>query len=75
MSAETDIQTRPLYDTDYQLWLEETVDQLQSQDFGALDLENLIEEIKSLGKRDQRSLASYLMRLCEHLDWLPWQPH
>jgi len=59
--------TLPLYDTDYQLWLEQTIAQLQTQDFSHIDLENLIEEIKSLGKRDKRAICSYLMRLCEHL--------
>jgi hypothetical protein len=56
-----------LYDTDYQLWLEQTIAQLQTQDFSQIDLENLIEEIKSLGKKDKRAICSYLMRLCEHL--------
>ncbi len=59
--------TSPLYGTDYQLWLEQTIAQLQTHDFGHIDLENLIEEIKSLGKRDKRAICSYLMRLCEHL--------
>ena len=56
-----------LYDTDYQLWLDQTVAQLQTHDFSSIDLENLIEEIASLGKSDKRSISSYLMRLCEHL--------
>ena len=56
-----------LYETDYQLWLDETVAQLQAHDFRNLDLENLIEEIESLGKSDKRAIASYLLRLCEHL--------
>jgi len=59
--------TLPLYETDYQLWLEQTIAQLQAHDFSHIDLENLIEEIKSLGKRDKRAISSYLMRLCEHL--------
>ncbi len=59
--------TLPLYDTDYQLWLEQTIAQLQTQDFSHIDLENLIEEIKSLGKRDKRAICSKLMGLCEHL--------
>ncbi|WP_017300540.1 DUF29 domain-containing protein [Nodosilinea nodulosa] len=67
MSAEIDVKPKSLYDQDYQLWLENTVAQLQSQDFSALDLENLIEEIESLGRSDKRSLNSYLKRLCEHL--------
>jgi len=60
-------QTTSLYHTDYQLWLEQTIAQLKVQDFHNLDLENLIEEIISLSKRDKRAILSYLMRLCEHL--------
>ncbi|MGF1517090.1 MAG: DUF29 domain-containing protein [Nodosilinea sp.] len=67
MSAEIDIKPKSLYDQDYQLWLKNTVTQLQSQNFSALDLENLIEELESLGRSDKQSLNSYLKRLCEHL--------
>jgi len=56
-----------LYDRDYQLWLEHTIAQLKVRDFTNLDLENLIEEIESLGKSDKRAISSYLMQLCEHL--------
>lgn len=59
--------TLPLYDRDYQLWLEQTIAQLQAHDFSHIDFDNLIEEINSLGKRDKRAISSYLMRLCEHL--------
>jgi hypothetical protein len=66
MSAEIDLKPKSLYDQDYQLWIDDTVASLQSRNFDALDLENLIEEIESLGRSDKRSLKSYLMRLCEH---------
>lgn len=66
MSLETELH-KSLYETDYQLWLDKTVAQLRSGDFSNLDLENLIEEIESLGRSDKRALSSYLMRLCEHL--------
>ncbi len=56
-----------LYELDYQDWLAQTVAQLRARDFGNLDLDHLIEEIESLGKRDRRAIARYLMRLCEHL--------
>ena len=56
-----------LYDTDYNLWLEETVKQLQDKDFNAIDWENLIEEIASLGRSDKRAIKSLLTRLFEHL--------
>lgn len=67
MNAEVKIKRASLYDTDYQIWLEQTLAQLRANNFDNLDLENLIEEIEGLGKSDKRSIASYLMRLCEHL--------
>ncbi len=67
MTTEISLKQTSVYDTDYQLWLEQTVADLRSQNFHNLDLENLIEEIESLGKRDKRAIASYLRRLCEHL--------
>ena len=56
-----------LYDTDYNLWVLETVEKLQTKDFENIDLENLIEEILDLSKRDKRKLKSLLKRLWEHL--------
>jgi hypothetical protein len=59
--------TLSLYDVDYQIWLNKTLAQLQSHDFENIDLENLIEELRSLGKSDKNAISSYLLRLCEHL--------
>lgn len=67
MVSETKATLISLYETDYQLWLEKTVRQLRSHDFDNIDLENLIEEIESLGRSDKHAVSSYLMRLCEHL--------
>ena len=67
MKSEVPAKSASLYDTDYLLWVEETVAKLRSQDFDHLDLENLIEEIESLGRSDKHAISSYLMRLCEHL--------
>ena len=66
---ELQVKAKPalLYDADYQLWLDHTVAQLKARDFRNLDLENLIEEIESLGRREKSATSSYLMRLCEHL--------
>lgn len=66
MSLETELK-RSLYEIDYQLWLDQTLVQLRSRNFSAIDLENLIEEIEDLGRSDRRAISSYLMRLCEHL--------
>lgn len=67
MQSEVKVKSIALYKKDYQLWLDQTVAQLKVQDFSNLDLENLIEEIESLGKSDKRAISSYLLRLCEHL--------
>jgi len=56
-----------LYEKDYYLWLEKTIHLLETNQFSDLDLENLIEEISSMGKSEKRSLESYLTRLLEHL--------
>jgi hypothetical protein len=56
-----------LYEADYSLWLEDTIQKLQSQAFDTVDWENLIEEIASLGRSEKRRLESLLTRLFEHL--------
>lgn len=56
-----------LYEQDLQLWIEKTIDQLQNRQFEELDLENLIEELKDLGKSEKRALESNLMVLLIHL--------
>jgi hypothetical protein len=67
MKPEVNVKSASLYDTDYQLWLEQTVKQLRSHDFSHLDLENLTEELESLGRSEKHMISSYLRRLCEHL--------
>jgi hypothetical protein len=67
MQSEIQAKRSSLYDTDYQLWLTQTVAQLRAQDFSHIDLENLIEEIESLGRSEKHAISSYLMRLCEYL--------
>jgi hypothetical protein len=56
-----------LYDSDYQLWLESTINQLRQGDFQAVDWPNLLEELADLGKNNRRALKSLLTRLLEHL--------
>jgi len=58
---------KTLYDTDYNLWVLETVQKLQGRDLDDLDWENLIEEVLGLSRSDKRKLESLLMRLIEHL--------
>jgi hypothetical protein len=63
----TSTKLKTLYDSDFSLWIEETVNQLKSRDFARVDLENLIEEVETLGKSQRRAMRSFLLRLCEHL--------
>ena len=56
-----------LYEQDILLWVEETVAKLRAHDFENLDLENLIEEVESLGISQKKELISRLITLLEHL--------
>jgi hypothetical protein len=67
MVAELTQKLKNLYDTDYNLWVIETVKQLQNGDFDSIDWENLIEEVSDLSRREKRRLESLLTRLFEHL--------
>ena len=58
---------KTLYDTDYNLWVLETVQKLKVRDLDDLDWENLIEEVLGLSRSDKRKLESLLMRLIEHI--------
>jgi hypothetical protein len=60
-----------LYDQDFSLWIETTVEQLKQKQLDHLDWENLIEEIESLGKSEKNALQSNLRILLMHL--LKWQ--
>jgi hypothetical protein len=61
------IDRQVLYDQDFNLWLLETVDQLKSQRFDQIDVENLVEELLDLSKRQQRELLTRLDVLLNHL--------
>jgi hypothetical protein len=59
------------YDEDLVAWTEEQVALLREGHLDALDRENIIEEIESLGKSQQRELSSRMVVLFAHL--LKWQ--
>lgn len=67
MVLELKQEQKTLYDSDYNLWVLETVKNLENRDFNKVDWENLIEEVLDLSKRDKRKIESLLMRLFEHL--------
>lgn len=63
------IKTTPqsLYQQDFNLWLNETVQKLKSGSFEEIDLENLIEEVEDLGNSNKHALSSYMRQLLRHL--------
>ncbi len=67
MVAESQQSQKQLYETDYHLWVVETVKQLQNREWKAIDWENLIDEVLDLSRREKRRLESLLTRLLEHL--------
>lgn len=63
-----------LYEQDFYLWIEITAKQLKAGNFAEIDLENLIEEIESMGRSEKRSLESNLVVLLMHLLKYKYQP-
>ena len=55
------------YDQDFQLWLEQQTDLLRQKRFDELDLDNLIEEIDAIARKDKREVKSRLIVLLTHL--------
>lgn len=60
-----------LYEKDFNLWIEQTINYLKNGDLSNLDRENLIEEIQSMGNSDKRETFSRLKILLMHL--LKWK--
>ncbi len=58
---------KSLYESDYLLWVQETIAKLKARDFDRVDFENLIEEIEDLGRSQKREIRSRLKMLLEHL--------
>jgi hypothetical protein len=63
-----------LYEKDYYLWLEETVQLLREGKLRELDVSNLIEEIEDMGISQKNALESNLIILLMHLLKWKYQP-
>jgi hypothetical protein len=62
------------YDADFHAWTQAQAAHLRAKEWPALDVDNLAEEIESLGKRDRRAVESYLEVWLRHgLKWV-YQP-
>ncbi len=62
---------KSLYEQDYQLWLDSTINQLKQGDFDNLDLDLLIEEIEEMGGSLKDALENNLIVVLAHL--LKWK--
>lgn len=63
--------TSGLYERDIHAWTQQTAELLKQRRFQDIDVEHLIEELESMGRRDRQELISRLKILLGHL--LTWQ--
>ncbi|RPH88783.1 MAG: DUF29 domain-containing protein [Chroococcales cyanobacterium metabat2.561] len=58
---------KTLYEEDFYLWIRTTINQLQARQFERVDLENLLEELASMGRSEKRTIENLLIQLLVHL--------
>ena len=58
---------KPTYEKDFFAWTEKQVQLLKNKDFEKLDIENLVEEIETLGRSEKRVIKSHLINLLMHM--------
>jgi len=63
-----------LYDADFYGWTQRQADTLRARDVSAIDFDNLIEEIESMGRSEKRELESRFEVLLMHLLKWHYQP-
>ena len=62
------------YEQDFGLWAEQMANLLASGRFSELDIENLVEEVRDLSKRERDRLLSSLRLILHHLLKWDYQP-
>jgi Domain of unknown function DUF29 len=68
ISTQTKVSTfKELYQQDFYLWLEETLQHLKTGNLTKLDLVNLIDEIEGMGNSEKQSIESNLEVVLMHL--------
>ncbi|MDD1416190.1 DUF29 domain-containing protein [Dolichospermum sp. ST_con] len=63
-----------LYETDFNSWLEQTAIILKAGKLNQLDIENLLEEIEGMSRKEKDALESNLIRVLQHLLKWNYQP-
>src|SRR3981081_3195920 len=71
--SDTKTEARPheLYESDFYAWTPEQARLLRERRFDDLDLDNLVDEVESVGRSDKRQIESRLEVLIAHL--LKWK--
>jgi hypothetical protein len=74
--TETDTKARPnsLYESDFYTWTQEQARLLRERRFDDLDLENLVDEIESVGRSEKHEIRGRLKVLLTHLLKWKFQP-
>lgn len=62
------------YETDFYTWTQQQAALLKSGRFSEADLENIIEEIETMGRSERRALENRLTVLLQHLLKWEYQP-
>jgi uncharacterized membrane protein YgaE (UPF0421/DUF939 family) len=68
------IAVKTLYETDFNLWLEETALLIKEGHLERLDIKNLLEEIEGMSRREKDAVESNLIRVMQHLLKWNYQP-
>jgi hypothetical protein len=73
--TKVDVKARnSLYETDFFAWTQEQARLLRERRWSDLDLDNLVDEVESVGKSDKRQMESRLEILMAHLLKWKYQP-
>lgn len=59
--------SQTLYEVDYYRWIETTLEQLENENFEAVDWDNLLDEVADLARRQKRKVESLSTLILEHL--------
>ena len=62
------------YEEDFNLWTEQMVELLRARRFEELDIDNLLDELESMSKRDKREIVRRLKLILMHLLKWNYQP-
>jgi hypothetical protein len=65
---------RTLYDEDFPLWAERQAGLLRARRFDELDLDNLIDEVEDLSRRERETVENHVETILEHLLKLALSP-